>query len=158
MINLLIDNRTDKENLEDIFFQDILVALEACYKVEGLEGDYEISFSFVGPEEIKELNKNYRGKDAVTDVLSFPLSLPEEDPDYYLGDIVVCLDRANEQALEFNHSLKREIIYLTIHSFFHLLGYDHMNDSEKKIMREKEKSAVIEVGVFKWKIKTSYNH
>lgn len=109
MINLLIDNRTDKENLEDIFFEDILLALEACYKVEGLEGDYEISFSFVGPEEIKDLNKNYRGKDTVTDVLSFPLSLPEEDPDYYLGDIVVCLDRASEQALEFNHSLKRRL-------------------------------------------------
>lgn len=62
MINLLIDNRTDKENLEDIFFEDILLALEACYKVEGLEGDYEISFSFVGPEEIKDLNKNYRGR------------------------------------------------------------------------------------------------
>lgn len=139
MINLLIDNRTDKENLEDIFFEDILLALEACYKVEGLEGDYEISFSFVGPEEIKDLNKNYRGKDTVTDVLSFPLSLPEEDPDYYLGDIVVCLDRASEQALEFNHSLKREIIYLTIHSFFHLLGYDHMNDSEKRLWEKKKR-------------------
>lgn len=95
-------------------------------------------FLFVGPEEIKDLNKNYRGKDTVTDVLSFPLSLPEEDPDYYLGDIVVCLDRASEQALEFNHSLKREIIYLTIHSFFHLLGYDHMNDSEKDYERKRK--------------------
>lgn len=99
-------------------------------------------FSFVDNKEIHELNREYRGVDRVTDVLSFPLlsddfedvELEEES----LGDIVVSLERALEQSIEYNHSFEREVCFLICHSMFHLLGYDHDTDENTKEMREKE--------------------
>lgn len=111
--------------------------------VEGLIDveNVEISLSFVTPEEIRTLNRDYRGKDEVTDVLSFPTD--EEAPDMYLlGDIVISTDRAKEQAQEIGHGLDEEIRYLAIHSLFHLLGYDHMDEDSKKIMRQREKETL----------------
>lgn len=111
----------------------------------------EISVTFVTPEEIRELNGQYRGKDAVTDVLSFPQfddwdDLPETG-EIALGDVVICMERAREQAEEFGHSLRREALYLFVHSVYHLLGYDHMEEREKQQMRQKEEAVMAQLGV-----------
>lgn len=102
----------------------------------------EISLTFVLPEEIKSLNAQYRGVDSVTDVLSFPqFESPEGFPEVgelCLGDVVICAERAEEQAEEYGHSKERELVYLFVHSLLHLLGYDHMEEDEKRVMREKE--------------------
>lgn len=90
----------------------------------------EISLSFCDEAEIQKLNNEYRSKDAVTDVLSFEA----EDP--LLGDIVICMRRALEQAFSYNHSLQRELAFLFVHGLLHLLGYDHQNDQDEKAMFE----------------------
>lgn len=115
-------------------------------EVFGLEPERcEISVTFVQPDEIQSLNREYRGIDRVTDVLSFPqfADLAEELPEVgeiCLGDVVICKDRAEEQAKEFGHSFEREIIYLFVHSVLHLLGYDHEAEAEKKLMRAREEA------------------
>ena len=96
----------------------------------------DFTLSFVEPEMIQELNKNFRGIDSVTDVLSFE-SGGEIDPETgleYLGDIIICLSQAEKQAEQSGHSLENEIALLEIHGLLHLLGYDHMDDNEKAEM------------------------
>ena len=114
----------------------------------------EISVTFVDMEEIHELNKEYRDVDRPTDVLSFPqfYDLEEEIPEVgeiCLGDVVICRDKAAEQAEEFGHSFEREIIYLFVHSVLHLLGYDHMEDDEKACMRAREEQIMEHLGVLR---------
>ncbi len=110
----------------------------------------EMSLSVVTPEEIKALNAKFRGVDAVTDVLSFPtLELDKQVLDVSnfpldainpktgklnIGDVVICFDRAKEQAVEYGHSLKRELCFLSLHGLLHLLGYDHIEESDEKEM------------------------
>ena len=113
------------------------------------DDNYEISLSFVSEVEIRKLNSDYRDKDSVTDVLSFPLDDDFAIQTNLLGDIIICCKRAIEQAKEYNHSIKREIVYLVVHSMFHLLGYDHIDESDRIIMRNKEKSALKEIGIYK---------
>lgn len=118
-------------------------AAELCVEKEGLPAENaEISLTFVSKEEIRELNNQYRGIDNHTDVLSFPLIEDfdeiEEDDEYMLGDVVICLEKAREQAEEFGHSEAREIVYLFVHSVCHLLGFDHMEEDEKQEMRTRE--------------------
>lgn len=126
----------------------IYEAAEACLNEEGLNGDnIEISISFVDNNEIRNLNAAYRNKDTVTDVLSFPqyenIDMIDIEQSYIcLGDVVLSIEKASEQAKEFGHSLQREQLYLIVHSIFHLLGYDHMTDEEKKVMREKEENVM----------------
>ncbi|WP_423237169.1 rRNA maturation RNase YbeY [Desulfonispora thiosulfatigenes] len=107
-----------------------------------MDDEAEISLLFVDNENIKELNKTYRDKDNKTDVLSFPLWDPEEeleeDEEFLLGDIVISLETALEQAEEYAHSLSREICYLFVHGLLHLIGYDHLTDEDKNIMRQQE--------------------
>ena len=110
---------------------------------EGIDTDRaEISLTLVEPEEIKSLNAEYRNVDSVTDVLSFPQFEDKEQMpsggELCLGDVVICVERAQQQAEEYGHSFEREMVYLLVHSLLHLLGYDHMDDDEKAIMREKE--------------------
>ncbi len=117
--------------------------------------DAEVSVSFVSNEEIKNLNKIYRDKDSVTDVLSFPLTgedgTEEINPEtgaVQLGDIVISLETAVKQAQNFGHSLNREIGFLTVHSMLHLLGYDHETSQlDQRIMREKEEAVLEELGI-----------
>jgi len=124
-------------------------------ELEELESERcEISVTFVDMEEIHELNKEYRDVDRPTDVLSFPqfYDLEEEIPEVgeiCLGDVVICRDKAAEQAEEFGHSFEREIIYLFVHSVLHLLGYDHMEDDEKACMRAREEQIMEHLGVFR---------
>ena len=114
----------------------------------------EISVTFVDLDEIHELNKQYRGVDKPTDVLSFPQfdDLEEEIPEVCeicLGDVVICEQKAREQAEEFGHSFERELVYLITHSVLHLLGYDHMEDDEKKAMREREEEIMKQIGLMR---------
>ena len=114
----------------------------------------EISVTFVDLDEIHELNKQYRGVDKPTDVMSFPKfdDLEEEIPEVCeicLGDVVICEQKAREQAEEFGHSFERELVYLFTHSVLHLLGYDHMEDDEKKAMREREEEIMKQIGLMR---------
>ncbi|NLY66931.1 MAG: rRNA maturation RNase YbeY [Tissierellia bacterium] len=147
-MDILIDNRQDKVKLDEDIIPLIEEAVEAVLKLEGKSLGYEISISFVDNEEIRELNRIYRNVDKETDVLSFPMG---EDfiQVNMLGDIVISLEKALEQSVEYGHSLKREIIYLIVHSMFHLLGYDHMTEDEKEIMRRKEKEVMKKLKIFK---------
>ncbi|MEG0918339.1 MAG: rRNA maturation RNase YbeY [Anaerovoracaceae bacterium] len=127
-------------------------AAKMCLEAEGISNDkIEISITFVSDEEIMEINNDYRGINKVTDVLSFPQyessnEVPEEGV-CILGDVVISINKAREQAIDFGHSLNRELVYLYVHSLFHLLGYDHMNEDEKSIMREREESVMSSLGL-----------
>lgn len=122
-------------------------AASLCVKNEGLKQDnIEVSLSFVSKEEIHELNKTYRNVDNHTDVLSFPLIEDfcdiDDDEDILLGDVVICPEKAVEQAEEYGHSQERELVYLFVHSIFHLLGYDHMEENERAQMRACEEKVM----------------
>ena len=111
-------------------------------RVYGLEDD-ELSILLCDNKKIHELNKEYRGIDRPTDVLSFALNEGDdyegsEEEHHLLGDMILSLERAHEQAIEYGHSFERELAYLTTHSCLHILGYDHMNDEDKKEMRTEE--------------------
>ena len=144
--------------MEDLdgFLNDVA---DACFAVEGIDGA-GFAVRIVGDAQIQALNRTMRGIDRPTDVLSFPtVQFPvgktardcpkrlrrEYDPylGYInLGDCVLNLDRARRQAEEYGHSLRRELGYLTAHSAFHLMGYDHMEEADKRVMREMEKRAM----------------
>lgn len=147
-MNLLITNNTN----ENIDMNDKLYdVVKAVLDNEGLSMDYEVSITFVDKDEIHKLNREYRKVDRPTDVLSFPMNeeFLIEGVNSMLGDIVICMDIAKDQAKEYDHSLDREIMYLTCHSMLHLLGYDHIEEDDKKIMRGKEKEVMKKLGVFK---------
>lgn len=112
---------------------------KAAAKLENKSGT--ASLLFTDDDNIRQLNKQYRGKDAVTDVLSFPSG--EEG---FLGDIALCLPRAYEQAKEFGHSDEREVAFLVAHSMLHLFGYDHETEEEDKAMRERQRQIMKEAG------------
>ena len=109
----------------------------AAAKAEGLEGEYEVSVLVTESERVHELNREYRGKDATTDVLSFPL-FDEVGTPRQLGDIVLNRDRVYSQAREYGHSYERELAFLTVHSMLHLLGYDHEEEADRRKMRRRE--------------------
>ncbi len=114
-----------------------------CVEKEGLSAENaEISLTFVSKEEIRELNNRYRNIDNHTDVLSFPLiedfDQLDDRREYMLGDVVICTEKVREQAEEYGHSEKREMVYLFVHSVCHLLGFDHMEEDEKQEMRQRE--------------------
>ena len=126
----------------------------ATLDCEGYENDCEISVTLTDNEGIHALNKQYRNIDAPTDVLSFPLveyentEEPPVDEATMLGDIVISLERAEEQAEEFGHSFEREVSFLTVHSMLHLLGYDHVNsDEEEAEMREHQRVVMKHLGL-----------
>ena len=124
---------------------------QAVLVMEKFPHDAEVSVSFVSNAEIRNLNKIYRQKDRVTDVLSFPLGkydISKETGYALLGDVVISLETAMRQAEVYGHSLEREIGFLTVHSMLHLLGYDHENSPlEERQMREKEETVLAELGV-----------
>ena len=126
----------------------------AVLELEGFEGSAEVDISIVDNQQIREINKEQRNIDLVTDVLPFPLGQDgkyDKNPDtgaYMLGDVVLSIERAMEQAEQFGHSLQREIGYLTVHSVLHLLGYDHVDGGLEAVrMREKEEAVMTSVGL-----------
>ena len=137
---------------------------EECVKTEGISLPVYAQLCITGDDEIREINLEYRGVDRATDVLSFPavdckpdktlgtcenrlLQERDETGCCFLGDIVLSLPRAQEQAAEYGHSLKRELAYLTAHAMFHLMGYDHMLEQDKERMRVMEEKALNRVGM-----------
>ncbi|MBP0973955.1 MAG: rRNA maturation RNase YbeY [Oscillospiraceae bacterium] len=135
-----------------------LLIRRCCHAVlisEGFTDNAEVSVSFVSNQEIQNLNKAYRGKDSVTDVLSFPLTgedgtreIDTETGNVLLGDVVISIETAVKQANIYGHSLSREIGFLTVHSMLHLLGYDHEKSPlDERIMREKEESVLEKLGI-----------
>lgn len=123
----------------------------------------EMSLSIVSPDEIRQLNAQYRNVDSVTDVLSFPAadvnrqaivlsnfaldSINPETQRLNLGDVVICLDRAKQQAEEYGHGLKREICFLALHGLLHLLGYDHEEESDEQQMASLQKQILQSAGI-----------
>ena len=122
--------------------------IDECFKNENMQGlKLYVSITLTVPEVIHKLNKEYRNIDKATDVLSFPMFEAEEleqikkenlDEEDILGDMVISIPRVEEQAVEYGHSFERELAYMCVHSFYHLLGYDHMVEEDKKKMRAKE--------------------
>lgn len=124
-----------------------LEAAEQVLQSEGLDPAFcEISVSFVDDETIRKINRETRGVDSVTDVLSFPqyedLSEIDQKRPYLLGDVVLCTAQAERQAGEYGHSIDRELVYLFVHSMCHLVGYDHMDEDEKAEMRAAEEAVM----------------
>ena len=151
-MNILFDDRQDYFIISDILKKKIIECIETALKVENkYRNNIEVSVSFVTNEEIKNINSEFRGIDKETDVLSFPMDFEfyEENMPYILGDIIISTERAIEQAKDFGHSIEREILYLVCHSVFHLLGYDHIEESDRIIMRNKEKETMKLMEVFK---------
>lgn len=109
-----------------------------------------LNITLVSSEKIQEINRIYRNKDAVTDVISFAF---EESKDYsyddirFLGEIYICYERCVSQAKEYGHSIKRELCYLAVHGLLHLLGYDHMEEEDKKVMRALEEEILNEYDI-----------
>ena len=126
----------------------------AVLSIEGFEQPCEVSVTFVDNEQIAVLNGDFRNKPQPTDVLSFPLGeddtydVDQDSGNLLLGDIVISLEKAMEQAELYGHSLQREVAFLTVHSMYHLLGYDHENGGrEAAIMREKEEKVLAKLGL-----------
>lgn len=131
------------EELEEI----IKKAMDAAAKLEGVTPNTEVDITIVDNEVIHKLNRDYRGVDRPTDVLSFALDEGEEEPEvtsgeaeHLLGNIIISAPKAVEQGEEFGHGLTREMTYLAVHGLLHLLGYDHMAEADKKIMRAHEEA------------------
>lgn len=163
----LDDRQTKIENTREL--EDILTnIIDYALKEEKVNIDYEVSIIFIDNEQIKELNKNFRNIDKETDVLSFPmLEYPAQKvyKDVYedysfeysdlnegrlvLGDIALSLEKAEEQSKDYGHSFLREAAYLTIHSVLHLLGYDHMEETEKTLMRKREEEILEKFNIFR---------
>lgn len=149
----------DEGELTNSLREDMTRAAVLAAEGEGLESAAcQLSVSFVSKEEIRELNRDYRGIDSATDVLSFP-QFERDEIEYYaenkenapeefmLGDVVICMEKAEEQALEFGHSLTRELVYLFTHSVLHLLGYDHETEEDKEVMRKREEEIMEDLGI-----------
>ncbi|MFR6448587.1 MAG: rRNA maturation RNase YbeY [Peptoniphilus grossensis] len=148
-MELYYDDRQDDIKITDEIKNLIEKSIAAVLKVENLHENVEVSVSFVGDEEIRDLNRDYRGVDKSTDVLSFPMDDEFIIDNRILGDVIINTRRVMEQAEELGHSEERELSYLTVHSILHLLGYDHMEDEDKKEMREREKLAMKELSIYR---------
>lgn len=152
-MNLLIANNTNEDLDLDLITTRAEKTIREVLKVEKIEENVEVSLLIVDRDEIHILNRDYRDVDRPTDVLSFPMDEEgfdqEGNPILLLGDIVICLDVAKDQAEDFGHCLEREMMYLICHSTLHLLGYDHIEETDKREMRAKEKEIMKNLGVFK---------
>lgn len=132
--------------------------IEMCYKEENLTNSKLITqITLTTPENIRKYNKEYRNIDKETDVLSFPMFERDEletkikNNDFanidILGDMVISIERVQAQAVEYGHSFERELSYMVVHSFYHLMGYDHMEEQDKKEMRKKEETILNKLNI-----------
>ncbi len=138
-----IDNRQVIVTIGSELYDIIKGVVREALALENFATDTDVSISLVDNDEIRDLNRTYRGVDSPTDVLSFPMLEGEDnikilDMPLMLGDIVISLERAREQCKDYGHSFEREAGYLTAHGMLHLMGYDHQTEEDKKIMRQKE--------------------
>ncbi len=149
-MEIILDDRQDKIKVSEELLNKINDIIIECLHYEGYDDNYEVSLSFVDNEEIHQLNRDFRGVDRATDVLSFPLLTDDFDieiEEESLGDIVISLERALEQSIEYNHSFDREVCFLVCHSMFHLLGYDHDTEENTREMRKKEEDVLNKLNI-----------
>lgn len=163
-LSIIINNNLEEEfntEYEEIIRKVIAFSLDK----EDCPYEVEVSVTITDNKEIKKINKEFRNLDKPTDVLSFPLidftkpshfeEIDEESDEWFdldtgelmLGDIIISMEKAVEQAQDFGHSLEREIGFLTAHSMLHLMGYDHIISKEEQIMNEKQEQILSEVGL-----------
>ena len=149
MIRIFTDNTQDKIEVTDALEKLIKDVAEGVLEFEEIDEKCEVNVMFADNEQIRGINREQRDIDRATDVLSFPFldakngDITVSDEDFYegylsLGDIVISLERAKEQAEEYGHSFEREVGFLMCHSMLHLLGYDHIDEADRVIMRKKE--------------------
>ncbi|KEF38146.1 putative rRNA maturation factor YbeY [Schinkia azotoformans MEV2011] len=152
---MIIDFIDDHNYVLEEQQKEIEKLLQFAAEKEGINSDAELSVTFVNNEEIQEINRTYRMKDQPTDVISFAMeemgegeiAITGEDLPTILGDIIISIPRTIEQANEYNHSFMRELGFLSIHGFLHLLGYDHMEKEDEQIMFAKQKELLDEYGL-----------
>lgn len=147
-----LENDQDIVEIPEKLEQLLSDGLNAVAKLHGLGEHEEVDITIVSDEEIHALNRDYRNVDRATDVLSFALDEDGGEPElvggpevHLLGDIIISAETATRQAEEFGHGLEREIVYLAVHGLLHLLGYDHMQEEDKVVMRAKEEEALREI-------------
>lgn len=154
MVLINFSNRQRKVKLPQNVKTLLTSAVKASLEVEGVSEPAEVNITFVSDEGIKNINRDFRNINKSTDVLSFPLGengvydVNPENGRILLGDVIISVEHALMQAETFGHSFEREMAYLTVHSIFHLLGYDHIDEAEeKRIMREREEAALSAIGL-----------
>lgn len=154
-MSLEIDFLDEVNELAEQEISEIEKLLNFAAEKENVEAGSELSVTFVSNERIQEINREYRDKDRPTDVISFALEemgegeleiVGEEIP-RILGDIIISIPKAREQAAEYNHSFMRELGFLAVHGFLHLLGYDHMNAQDEKKMFDRQKEILAGFGL-----------
>ncbi len=147
MFEIVYNNIEQNQSYETI----IKKVVQKCYEVEQLpENHLVLTITLTTPEDIQRINKQYRNIDRATDVLSFPMfekqeledkiRLQEFTEEDILGDIVISIAAVEQQAKEYGHSFEREFSYMVVHGFYHLMGYDHIEEQDKEIMRKKEEA------------------
>ena len=139
-VEIIDDNNLVEDSTKDM----LLKLLECAAEYENVDTEItEMSLSFVSKEEIQEINRDYRGKDVPTDEIDI---IGLEDEINSIGDVIICVDIAHEQAKEYEHSFDREIGFLAVHGFLHLLGYDHMTEEDEKEMFGKQEEILEKYG------------
>lgn len=145
-----------EENNE--YFEIIGKVIKECFSVENLlKSKLYVNIILTTPENIRKFNKEYRNIDKETDVLSFPI-FEKEEIEYkiknkefqnidILGDMIISIPKVQEQAIEYGHSFERELSYMVVHSFYHLIGYDHIEELDKVEMRKKEEFVLNKLGI-----------
>ena len=151
----IVLNGVDEKDSNEVLIEKVI---DKCFEIENLdEKKLYVSITLTIPEEIRKINKKYRNIDKVTDVLSFPIFEKEDIENFrkkssksstgefiqeVLGDIIISIPRVEKQAEEYGHSFERELSYMLVHGFYHLMGYDHIEEQDKELMREKEEKVL----------------
>lgn len=161
MYEIIYQDIEEKKEYEEI----IKKVISKCFKEENLENSkLSVTITLTNLEHIREINKTYRNIDKATDVLSFPMFEKDELEqkiaknnfihEDILGDIIISIEKVEEQAKEYGHSFERELSYMIVHGFYHLMGYDHIQEEDKKVMRQKEECVLGDVSfvTFLWNL------
>ena len=150
-MTVMITNEQDKIEIPADWEAKINEVAAICLREEQIPEEAEVDLLFVDNDAIREMNREYRDKDSATDVLSFPMYEADEEIDdeeeILFGDIVISLERAEEQRQEYGHSLEREVMYLLVHGLLHLAGYDHMEEEERAEMEAHQRAIMEKVGI-----------
>ena len=156
MFEIVYKEIEEKEEHQKI----IQKVLEKCFEEEKIiDSKLMITITLTNAENIKEINKQYRNIDKTTDVLSFPLFEKDElenkiknrlfEHEDVLGDIIISIPKVEEQAKEYGHSFERELSYMVVHGFYHLMGYDHIKEEDKIVMRPKEEKILNQLNILR---------
>lgn len=143
---VLVSNLQEEVAVDDDLISFLSEVIQEVLRKEGCSDEAEVSLVFVDDSYIHGLNYQYCGVDRPTDVLSFAMQegepIPNVEEELILGDVVISLQAAERQAREYGHSFYREVAYLAVHGLLHLLGYDHQEDEERRLMRQKEEEVL----------------